>query len=1070
MRLAAITTFSLAILPLFAAEPRPQELVLLLNEQPDAAVGTALRTGERNGFAAQTSRAHIRALQAGVKQHLAAMNVPVKGSADTLVNAVFITAQMDQVDALRAIPGVSAVAIAPRMHRTLDRALDLQNVKQAWTGAGGVGKAGAGVKIAIIDSGIDQTHPGLQDASLKAPDGFPKGDTTYTNTKVIAARSYVPLLSFPDVRYSTPDDNSPRDRVGHGTALAMIVAGNTVQAPVASVTGVAPKAYLGNYKIFGSPGVNETTSTAALVQALEDAFNDGMDIAVLSLGNPASGAALDVATGCAQTTLRSYIPASVCDVSAYVVEHAALVGMVVVVAAGNDGCAGLNCPTLGTINSPGTAPSAITVGSTTNAHVIFSQVRANGQTYNGVSGNGPRLTAPLTAPVVDVSTLGNDGNGCAALPANSLSGAIALESRGVCNFYSKVNIAQAAGARAVIMYDPQADSIFQPTFLLNETALPLEYVGLTAGNALKAAIKAKAGFTATMDPTLTSLDSSYDLMAFDSSRGPAIGNAILKPEIGAVGSNIYTATQNYDPNGDSYDVSRFSSVDGTSFAAAMVAGAAALVKQAHPGYTAAQIKSAVVNTATAGVVKDSATGALARTTALGAGKLDALGAVTTNITVSPQVVSFGQLTGLAAAVPISVTNNGSSNATLSLSVVRRDNDGNSSLSVSPASLTLSPGQTQTATLTMTGKAPTFGTYEGQINITGGSTPLHVPYLYIVTDRRPGNVYPLRGDYYFAVVTESDSIGMRVTDQFGAPIIGAPLQWSSQGGGAVDFRAVDTATDNYGVGFANVQQAAAPGYYSFQGVTTGNYGWQFTESVNYQPYIANGIYNAATQKSGSLAPGSYATISGSDFSTVPIIPATPYLPISLGNVSVSFDAGGISVPAPISYMSYNLINVQIPWEMAGQKSASVKVTYHGIYGPPVTLPLASTAPAFFEYTDVTNSQLSVVAQDLGYALITGQNKAVRGKPVTLYVNGLGPVQNTPATGAQASSTTLSPTVTQPVVMVGGQQAQVLFSGLTPQTIGLYQINIVVPANAPTGVQPLTVSIGGVTGQASQIAVQ
>ena len=61
-------------------------------------------------------------------------------------------------------------------------------------------------------------------------------------------------------------------------------------------------------------------------------------------------------------------------------------------------------------------------------------------------------------------------------------------------------------------------------------------------------------------------------MAFDSSRGPTIGNTQLKPEIAAVGSNVYTATQNYDTNGDSYDVSRFTSVDGTSFAAAMVGG------------------------------------------------------------------------------------------------------------------------------------------------------------------------------------------------------------------------------------------------------------------------------------------------------------------------------------------------------------------------------------------------------------------------------------------------------------------------------------------------------------------
>jgi len=1056
---------------LFAADAKPQELVLILDDPPVASK-FAHSAADRNGLEMQSWRAQLRSAQASVKQHLAAMKVPVKGSADTLINAVFVTAPMVQVNALRSIPGVHTVAIAPRLHRTLDKALDLQNVKQAWTTVGGAGKAGAGVKIAIIDSGIDQTHPGLQDSSLTAPDGFPKGDAGYTNTKVIAARSYVSMLSYPDPAYSTPDDNSPRDHVGHGTALAMIAAGNSVKAPVATISGVAPKAYLGNYKIFGSPGVNDFTSTAALVQALEDAFSDGMDIAVLSLGYPAFGAPLDQTTGCQQQTpLRSYIPATVCDVNAYVVEHAALIGMTVVVAAGNDGCSGLVCPTLGTINSPGTAPSAITVGSTTNAHVIFSQVRGNGQTFNGISGNGPRLNAPLTAKVVDVTSLGNDGNACATLPANSLNGSIALVTRGVCNFYAKVNNAQAAGAVAVLMYDSSSDNIFQPTFLLNETALPLEFVGVTAGTAIKNAVKGDANFTVTIDPTLTALDAPSDVVAFDSSRGPTIGNTQLKPEIAAVGSNVYTATQNYDPNGDSYDVSRYTSVDGTSFAAAMVAGAAALVKQAHPSYNVGQIKSALVNTATAGVVTDAVAGGLARVTAVGAGKLDAGSAVATSVTVSPQVVSFGQLTGLAGAVPISLTNNGTSPVTLSLSVARRDNDGNATVSISPSSITINAGQSQTANLSMTGRAPTAGTYEGQVNIGGGSVPLHIPYHYLVSDNKIANVYSLFGDYYFAAVSEyPDSIYMRITDQFGAPIVNAPVQWSSLGGGQVDQRNVDPATDKYGVAGATVLQSSNPGFFYFQGLTLGSFGWQFTEAVNFAPSISNGIFNAATQQTGSLAPGSYATISGIDFSTVPIIPNTPNLPISLGAVNVSFDAGGISVPAPISYMSFNQINIQIPWEMTGQTSATVKVNYHGISGPTVSLPLASVSPAYFEYTDTTNSQLSVVAQDANYQLITSQHAAVRGQPAVLYVNGLGPVSNTPPSGVQSSSTSLSRTTTDPVVTIGGQKAQVLFSGLTPQTVGLYQINVVVPANTPVGLQPLTVNIGGVDGKNSQIAVQ
>ena len=117
------------------------------------------------------------------------------------------------------------------------------------------------------------------------------------------------------------------------------------------------------------------------------------------------------------------------------------------------------------------------------------------------------------------------------------------------------------------------------------------------------------------------------------------------------------------------------------------------MKQAHPGYTAAQIKSALVNTATAGLVMDTATGTTAKATAVGAGKLDAGSAVASNVTVAPQVLSIGQLgTSLPGAIPLAVTNNGSASVTLALSVVRRDIDGNNTMSISPSSLTSDPGR------------------------------------------------------------------------------------------------------------------------------------------------------------------------------------------------------------------------------------------------------------------------------------------------------------------------------------------------------------------------------------------
>ncbi len=1056
---------------MLAQDSRQFEYAVLL-DQP--AVATRFRGTERNTFAAQSMRLQVRSQQAVLKNHLQSLGLPVTGQSDTLINAVYVKASREQALKLGSLPGVIGVSITTPLKRKMDRALDGQNVRQAWNAVGGASQAGAGVKIAIIDSGIDQTHPALTDPALKAPAGFPVGDTSFTTGKVIAARSYVSALTTSDPASSSPDDFSPRDRVGHGTALAAIAAGVAVKAPVAAISGVAPKAWLGNYKIFGTPGIHDTSSTSILVQALEDAYTDGMDIAVLAVGTlpftaPFYGP-LDTSSSCSQAQIRPYIPTTACDINAYAVEHAVQAGMLVVVAAGNDGCAGLSCPTLGTIDSPGTAPSALTVGSTTNAHLIYQTVRVNGTDWKGLSGNGIKFTRPLTAPSIDLSTVVTDATMCSGAPAGSLTGKIVLIARGTCAYFQKVTAAQNAGAIAVLMYDTSTDNIFPPSYLLNETGIPIEYVGNTAGLAIRAAVKANPGIPITIDPALTSSDTGSDVIAFDSSRGPALGTSALKPEIAAVGAGVYTATQSYDPNGDVYDVSGYAAVDGTSYAAAMVAGAAALVKQAHPGYTPAQLKSAVVNTAVNGIVQDADVGGLARVTAVGAGRLNAAAAVSGTLTANPAVVSFGLVgTTLPPSLAVTLTNSAATAVSLSLTVAPRDSDSNATVTITPSTLTLGPGQSQTVTVALTGRIPTAGSYEGQINVTGTNGNFHLPYLYIVSDKVPANAYSVLGDNYFAAISEYPVlIAFRVTDKYGAPIVNQPTGWQPQS--VIDFNNADRATDVYGIAAAYVGEGRTPGLTTIDGFISNTIYWEFYHFVNFVPYISKGIFNAATQQSGSLAPGSYATISGLDFSSTPIIPTTGYLPISLGVTSVTFDAPGISVAAPISYMSPTLINVQIPWELQGQTSATVKVRYHDLAGPTVTLPLAPASPAYFEYTDATNSALSVVAQDLNYALITSQNGAGRGKVITLYANGLGPVDNTPATGQSSSSTTLARTTSQPTVTIGGKTATILFSGMTPQTIGLYQINVQVPADAPAGLQPLTLSIGGVTAKSSQIVVQ
>src|SRR5262249_37394817 len=305
------------------------------------------------------STARIRRAQTAVRASIEARHIPVHGSTHTLVNAIFIRATEEEAKALRDVPGVRRVEFLPPLKRQMDRAVDLVRAPGAWESIGGEANAGGGRKIGIVDTGTDQNHPGFRDASLPALDGFPKGraeDLAYPNSKVIVARSYVALLNG-------AYDPSPKDHSGHGTAAAMIAAGVRNAGPAGTIVGVAPKAYLGNYKIFGSPEARDATTTEVLMKALEDALSDDVDVGALAVGAPFWYGRL--ATDCGDDRRTA------CDLRAEALETAARLGLVAVVPAGNDGFAGLKFPTLNTIHSPGTAPSAITVGASTNAHLFF---------------------------------------------------------------------------------------------------------------------------------------------------------------------------------------------------------------------------------------------------------------------------------------------------------------------------------------------------------------------------------------------------------------------------------------------------------------------------------------------------------------------------------------------------------------------------------------------------------------------------------------------------------------------------------------------------------------------------
>ena len=218
-----------------------------------------------------------------------------------------------------------------------------------------------------------------------------------------------------------------------------------------------------------------------------------------------------------------------------------------------------------------------------------------------------------------------------------------------------------------------------------------------------------ASVNATLDPAALDLESQS--VAGFSSRGPSIGDDApvpdqvqpsIKPELVAPGADLYTATQAFDENGDLYDPSGYTYVEGTSASAALVAGAAALVKQQHPEFDPLKIKSAIVNTA----VDIADNGSTALVTAMGAGKLNAPAAVNARTTLQPATLSFGMIN--AASLPISlalnVANTGPDPAAYQISIERRTNDDNAQIAVAPDSLQLDPGAASAVNVTLGGSA------------------------------------------------------------------------------------------------------------------------------------------------------------------------------------------------------------------------------------------------------------------------------------------------------------------------------------------------------------------------------
>ena len=206
----------------------------------------------------------------------------------------------------------------------------------------------------------------------------------------------------------------------------------------------------------------------------------------------------------------------------------------------------------------------------------------------------------------------------------------------------------------------------------------------------------------------------------------------------------------------------------------------------------------------------------------------------------------------------------------------------------------------------------------------------------------------------------------------------------------------------------------------------------------------GVVNAATLAPGPLVPGSIATVYGSFPTATPAAAAGSPLPTRLAGLSIQFGNGLL---APLFSASGNQVNFQVPWEMSGQYAPSISATLNGAQGFGQTVSLALVGPGIFSTNSQGTGQGAIL--DPTYRLVDVTNPASEGSVVQIYCTGLGPVTNQPASGAPALSDPLSTTQYPVTVTIGGAPAFVLFAGLTPGAVGLYQVNARVPSGASKG---------------------
>ncbi|MBM3813506.1 MAG: hypothetical protein FJW20_17930 [Acidimicrobiia bacterium] len=230
--------------------------------------------------------------------------------------------------------------------------------------------------------------------------------------------------------------------------------------------------------------------------------------------------------------------------------------------------------------------------------------------------------------------------------------------------------------------------------------------------------------------------------------------------------------------------------------------------------------------------------------------------------------------------------------------------------------------------------------------------------------------------------------------------------------------------------------------------------------------ATAAVNGASFEPGVVA-GSPVTVFGTAITTGAGISAATSIPLprSLAAVRAAVNGSEAPIYAVANANGQEQVNIQIPWEATGP-TASIILSFGEQTSPALQVPLLAAHPGIFAF----NGGEAIVVRAGDNTLVTAQRPLEAGENVYFYAAGLGAVSNRPATGAAGPSNPLAETLTRPTVTMDGVNCEVQFAGLAPGFVGLYQVNIRVPAGLAPGSRELVLRLGGAASKAARVTLR